>query len=109
MKYYKTPDGRTVATIGAIDAQEITKEEFDRIKSQAETAIETESAAIANIAELKKQLLDTDYKALKYAEGAISDADYADIKAQRQAWRDEINRIEAEVESMRESGGEICG
>ena len=43
---------------------------------------------------LKKQLAETDYKAIKYAEGLISDADYAPIKAQRQAVRDQINALE---------------
>lgn len=46
------------------------------------------------IAQLKKQLADTDYQAIKYAEGQISEQDYAEIKAQRQTWRDEINELE---------------
>ena len=37
------------------------------------------------ILELKKNLSDTDYKAIKYAEGFITEEDYAPIKAQRQA------------------------
>lgn len=49
------------------------------------------------IAELKRNLSETDYKAIKYAEGLISETDYAPIKAQRQAWRDEINALEAEL------------
>lgn len=42
---------------------------------------------------LKKKLEQTDYQAIKYAEGLISEEDYAPIKAQRQAWRDEINNL----------------
>ena len=49
------------------------------------------------IAELKRNLSETDYKAIKYAEGLISETDYVPIKAQRQAWRDEINALEAEL------------
>ena len=49
------------------------------------------------IAELKRKLSKTDYQAIKYAEGFISEADYAPIKAQRQAWRDEINALETEL------------
>lgn len=49
------------------------------------------------IEELKKNLSDTDYQAIKYAEGQITAEDYEPIKAQRQAWRDEINRLEAEL------------
>lgn len=51
----------------------------------------------ARITELKSLLADTDYKAIKYAEGEISEEDYAEAKAQRQAWRDEINQLEAEI------------
>ena len=46
------------------------------------------------IAELKRLLTDTDYKAIKYSEGLISEEEYAEVKAQRQAWRDEINQLE---------------
>ena len=51
------------------------------------------------INELKAILQATDYQAIKYAEGFISEADYAQIKAQRQAWRDEINALETELAS----------
>ncbi len=46
---------------------------------------------------LKRQLEETDYIAIKYAEGWITDTDYAPTKALRQSWRDEINRLEAEL------------
>lgn len=46
---------------------------------------------------LKNNLLNSDYKAIKYAEGFITEEDYAPIKAQRQAWRDEINRLEGDI------------
>ena len=49
----------------------------------------------AEIDELKQALADSDYKAIKYAEGEISEEDYAPIKAQRQAWRNRINELEA--------------
>ena len=51
------------------------------------------------ISEIKAKLSETDYQAIKYVEGFISEADYAQIKAQRQVWRDEINALEAELES----------
>ena len=51
------------------------------------------------IANAKSKLVETDYQAIKYTEGFISEADYAPIKAQRQAWRDEINALEAELSS----------
>ena len=51
------------------------------------------------IDETKAKLSQTDYQAIKHFEGFISEADYAQIKAQRQAWRDEINALETELES----------
>lgn len=47
------------------------------------------------IAELKELLKSTDYVVIKIAEGAATAEDYADVIAQRQAWRAEINRLEA--------------
>lgn len=46
-----------------------------------------------HIRELKQKLFDTDYKAIKYAEGVISEQDYASTKSQRQAWREEIRSL----------------
>lgn len=54
-------------------------------------------SAIREIALLKAGLSETDYKAIKFAEGIISEADYAEVKAQRQAWRDRINELEAKL------------
>lgn len=45
------------------------------------------------ITELKRLLAESDYKAIKYAEGEISELDYAETKAQRRAWRTEINEL----------------
>lgn len=46
------------------------------------------------IQQLKKQLSDTDYKAIKYAEGQISEEDYASVRELRQSYRDRINELE---------------
>ncbi len=50
--------------------------------------------ATLRIVELKKLLADSDYQAIKYAEGLISSSDYAPIKAKREMWRKEINDLE---------------
>ena len=47
------------------------------------------------ITQLKKSLSDTDYKAIKYAEGQISESEYASIRELRQSYRDRINELEA--------------
>lgn len=49
---------------------------------------------------LKHKLLETYYKAIKYAEGLLTEEEYAPIKAERQAMRDEINRLEALLEQQ---------
>ena len=48
----------------------------------------------AEIWSLKEQLRESDYKAIKFAEGWITAEDYAEIKAQRQEWRERINELE---------------
>lgn len=70
----------------------------ERVKPQSEIDEEEEAARQAAIAEeisaLKANLSGTDYKAIKYAEGWITAEEYAETKAQRQAWRDRINELE---------------
>ena len=51
------------------------------------------------IAELKQRLADTDYAVIKIAEGAAAAGEYADVIADRQAWREEINRLERTAEN----------
>lgn len=52
-----------------------------------------EQCTEGRIAELKRLLADTDYIAAKIAEGAATHEDYADMIAQRQMWRNEINEL----------------
>ena len=49
------------------------------------------------IAELKSLLQATDYQAIKYAEGFISEEDYLPIKQTRQEYRNEINELETQI------------
>ena len=49
------------------------------------------------IVRLKKKLEDSDYKAIKYAEGFISEEEYAPIKEERQNYRTQINQLELEI------------
>ena len=48
---------------------------------------------------LKGELSSTDYKAIKCAEGWISEEEYAPIKAERQALRDKINELEEKLKT----------
>ena len=64
---------------------------------------ERKMALESEIAGLKQILTSTDYKALKFAEGQISEKDYEETKQQRQLLRDKINELEAEMNAIGES------
>lgn len=65
------------------------------VEMESREMMEARIEARHRILELKQNLLNTDYKAIKFAEGLISEEEFAEAKAQRQAWRGEINRLEA--------------
>lgn len=46
---------------------------------------------------LKRQLIDSDYKVLKFIEGKLSQEEYENALTQRQEWRDEINELEKQL------------
>ena len=54
----------------------------------------------AQIIGLKAKLSDTDYKAIKYVEGWLTDEEYSTVKMERQALRDRINTLEIEVKEL---------
>lgn len=54
----------------------------------------------SDIAGLKQLLANTDYQALKHADGALSDAEYEPIRLERQRLRDEINALEKEEKEI---------
>lgn len=54
----------------------------------------------SEIIELKKYLSDTDYKAIKYAEGELSESDYQDDKIKRHDARVRINELESLIEEL---------
>jgi hypothetical protein len=72
--------------------KEITEMEAARIAYESSPEYKTQQ-----IAELKNQLADTDYKALKFMEGWLSEEEYAPIRAERQTIRDRINALEGEL------------
>lgn len=69
--------------------QEIAEMEFQRKKFENSELI----------LQLKQKLLNTDYLCLKYAEGELTEEEYAPIKAQRKEWREEINRLEEDLKN----------
>ncbi len=56
-----------------------------------------EIQATAKIGELKQKLADTDYQAIKYAEGELTAEEYSAMKNQRKSWRAEINIWESMI------------
>ena len=54
----------------------------------------------SEIVELKKYLSDTDYKAIKFAEGEITESDYQEVKSQRHDARVKINELESLIEEL---------
>ena len=68
-----------------------------RTPSEAETKADTVASINQQIRELQGKLAATDYQALKYSEGWITEKDYTEIKANRQSWRDTINQLQAQL------------
>jgi hypothetical protein len=55
---------------------------------------ELEHKKLQKLAEIKKLLADTDYKAVKFAEGMLTAEQYKPIKQSRALWRTAYNSIE---------------
>ena len=53
----------------------------------------SQEMAEKRIAELKQKLFDTDYRAIKFAEGELTEEEYAPYREERRAWRKEINSL----------------
>lgn len=51
------------------------------------------------ICNLKWKLHETDYQAIKFAEGELTAEEYAPIKEQRKQWRAEINKLEEQLKT----------
>ena len=70
------------------------------IKRRTPTEEELTKDVISNrnqeISELKAKLAQTDYQAIKFAEGWITADDYAPTKALRNSWRTRINELEVQ-------------
>lgn len=106
MNYYKNGNAllQTKTPLEELNGYvEITETEYYEIralkaanrssKQPSEKAIKLE-----RIAQLKRFLAESDYQAIKYAEGWLTEEEYAPIRIQRQNWRNEINVLENELE-----------
>lgn len=59
-----------------------------------------------DIAGLKQILASSDYKALKHADGVLTDEEYEETRQERQKLRDEINALEQEKEQLERGAGD---
>ena len=96
------PDCPTVESISAYDfsgyrimAYRWTGEELvlDEEKLKELEKAEQKAKDREKIAKLKDKLTSTDYAVIKIAEGSATAEEYADVIAQRKAWREEINEL----------------
>ena len=53
------------------------------------------------ILQLRGLLHNTDYKAIKYAEGELTEDEYAPIREQRKTWRTQIRALEEEINTLK--------
>lgn len=86
--------GRDMAKVWDIEPVEGKKayDEYEDI--QVYIPYTQKQLAEIEINELKKKLSESDYKAIKYAEGQMIEEEYLPIKIERQSWRDRINYLE---------------
>lgn len=52
------------------------------------------------IAKYKDFLKQTDYQAIKYAEGELTEEEFAETKAKRKEWRAKINALEEQLKAL---------
>ena len=89
--------GKNILTVDGDYAYEYVNGEVQE-KNQDKNILVRETKA--RIEALKRLLEESDYKAIKYAEGLLTAEEYEPIKQQRQAWRDEINQLEEEISQL---------
>lgn len=87
------------AVFAGLDANQVLKDvngvpTYVKLYTDAELTVQANKKRIA---ELKALLQATDYQAIKYAEGFISEVDYAPIKQVRQSYRNKINELEVQI------------
>lgn len=71
----------------------------DRILTAEEEKKITIWEAATAISHYKKLLADTDYQAIKFAEGEIAENDYAEMREKRRSYRAKINELEQKLDN----------
>ena len=110
MRYYKEKDGKITEIVDTTDTEWAEREGYrnDRevvqvhdgsFKFVDETTEDDfkptqEEINAREIERLKAELSATDYKCLKYVDGALSESEYAEVKAYRAELRQRINELQ---------------
>lgn len=63
-------------------------------KTKEDLTVEARQKIQDEVGRIKSLLSGTDYKAIKYAEGELSEEDFSPIREQRREWRNQINELE---------------
>lgn len=95
--------GWTGNRIGKDEVRQSDKNGWAYLKDKCPMQSNAELQAAANlvrIKELKEYLRETDYQAIKYAEGRLTDDEYADASAERERARKEIRALEKENDGL---------
>lgn len=101
--YYKSLDGNGFYNFKSkissndtrfADLVEITEEEF---KTLTKSFVSPNQETLNEIAKLKQGLSATDYKCLKYVDGALSEEEYAEVREYRASLRAQINELEKNI------------
>ena len=70
---------------------------WERVTDEPTEGEVAEQLRLAEIDGLKALLMESNDEALKFAEGWLTEEEYAPIKAERQRWRERINELEGGV------------
>lgn len=71
------------------------------------TTMRTREEMEAEIRGLQQLLAATDYKALKHADGALTDEEYEPTRTQRAEYRQQINDLQAAIETLETTEGQV--
>lgn len=76
-----------------------------RVATDADISKQQNNIAISKlqrqILQIKRKFDDCKYLQEKYVDGALTEEEYAPIRAERESWRVEIRRLEAEIEKLK--------
>lgn len=62
----------------------------------------------AEIRGLQQLLAATDYKSLKHADGALTDAEYEPTRVKRAEYRQQINELQEALETIETTEGQVA-